>query len=199
MAPSRMAAIRLPGGRWRKRQEEEMVFALEKGLVAAYPTDTIYGLGCRAGDKKAVQRIAAIKGRPAGKGFVLLASSLGMVERYCLLGDDLKERLKNLWPGRVTAVLPARKKSALAFLRKDGTLAFRVPASASLRRIISRLGEPLVSTSLNRSGMQPLGSPREIPANFYVWPDIAFDAGPLSRKKPSKLIVFERGKARRVR
>lgn len=128
---------------------------LDGGGLAVLPTDTIYGFHCVSGKIEAVRKIIRIKGAASRKGFILLADDIGMVDD--LVSEwpgDARSKLERLWPCPLTAVLPAggRLPVELVF---GGKLAVRVPKAPYLRRIVSMLGQPLVSTSVNLAGKSP--------------------------------------------
>jgi tRNA threonylcarbamoyl adenosine modification protein (Sua5/YciO/YrdC/YwlC family) len=138
---------------------------LRGGGVAVLPTDTIYGFHCAAAIPRAVGRIRRLKGREAG-GFILLASSLEMAARLVSRWPGRsREILARLWPGRVTAILPA-SRSVDAALSPGGRVAVRVPRQAALAACIRETGLPLVSTSVNRKGEAPMTRIAEIRATF---------------------------------
>jgi L-threonylcarbamoyladenylate synthase len=127
---------------------------LERGGLAAFPTDTVYGIGCRAGDQEALGRIFAAKRRPPEKGIPILAASL---EQAAALGFEVDDRVLALaarwWPGALTMVLPAADASTDASQVVPGrpSQAFRVPDHPIAQALI-RLSGPLATTSANRSG-----------------------------------------------
>ncbi|MBU4374980.1 L-threonylcarbamoyladenylate synthase [Patescibacteria group bacterium] len=80
----------------------------KQGKVIAYPTDTIYGLGCLATDKKAIKRIYRIKKRNKKNPLLILASSFNMVRKYCFLSRAQEEFLKNKCLDPVSVILKSR-------------------------------------------------------------------------------------------
>jgi len=121
---------------------------LNGGGLAAFPTDTVYGIGCRADDAEAIARLFAAKRRPVDKQVPILAASL---EQAAALGYAVDERVRALaarwWPGPLTIVLS--QPTAEAGL--PATQAFRVPNHPVALALIERSG-PLATSSANRSG-----------------------------------------------
>jgi len=119
---------------------------LDGGGIAAFPTDTVYGIGCRAGDDAALARLFAAKRRPAEKQVPILAASL---EQASALGYAVDDRVRALaarwWPGPLTLVLGAQEGAA------SRSQAFRVPDHPVALSLIERSG-PLATSSANRSG-----------------------------------------------
>jgi len=124
---------------------------LDSGGVAAFPTDTVYGIGCRADHAEAIARLFAAKRRPVDKQVPILAASL---EQAAALGYKVDDRVRALaarwWPGPLTVVLPVQPRAG-----SDAALAssqaFRVPDHPVALALIERSG-PLTTSSANRSG-----------------------------------------------
>jgi L-threonylcarbamoyladenylate synthase len=131
---------------------------LASGGVAVLPTDTIYGFHCAASSRGAVRRILRLKGRTRAEGFILLVSDLTMVSTIVARWPGgSRERLVEIWPARLTAILPA-KKGLPPVVAPGGAVAVRIPAHPELRALIKALGEPVISTSVNVSGHAPISS-----------------------------------------
>lgn len=179
------------------RAIEALAALLGGGGIAVLPTDTIYGFHCSAADAAAVERIRRLKGRRAG-GFIILACSLEMAARFVSRWPGRsRETLGHLWPGPVTALLPAAR-AVPAPLRPRGIVAIRIPDHEELARLIRRVGEPLVSTSVNRSGEKPLLRIGEIRRNF---PGLGAYIGRRGRgaRSASTVVDFTRAEPRIVR
>lgn len=117
---------------------------LRAGELVAFPTDTVYGIGCRAGDSGAVARIFAAKRRDPEKAVAWLVASRGEVNTSGFGVDDRALKLaERFWPGGLTLVLPA--------LDGPATQAFRVPAHDVALALLAAAG-PLAVSSANRSG-----------------------------------------------
>ena len=83
---------------------------LVRGKIIVYPTDTIYGLGCLATDKKAIKRILKIKKSKKDKPMIILVSSLAMLKNYCNISEKQTEYLKKIWPGPVSVIFESMVK-----------------------------------------------------------------------------------------
>lgn len=120
------------------------------------PTDTIYGFHCAVSNRRAIEMILDLKGRRARSGFILLAADEAMADTLVARWPgESRSMLIRIWPAPLTAILPARKTLS-AILAPGGKVAVRVPARADLRALIERIGEPIVSTSANLSGREPM-------------------------------------------
>ncbi|TMB82025.1 MAG: threonylcarbamoyl-AMP synthase [Chloroflexi bacterium] len=124
---------------------------LDKSGLAAFPTDTVYGIGCRVGDVQAVARIFAAKRRPTERQVPILAASLEQAAELGYRVDDRVQRLASRWwPGPLTIVLRV-EDGAGATPSMAVTQAFRVPDHRVALSLIERSG-PLATSSANRSG-----------------------------------------------
>ncbi|MEX2137308.1 MAG: L-threonylcarbamoyladenylate synthase [Chloroflexota bacterium] len=117
---------------------------LRAGELVAFPTDTVYGIGCRIGDPAALARIFTAKRRDPEKAIPWLVASRAEVAGSGFRVDDRALQLaERFWPGALTLVLPAVDGGA--------TQAFRVPAHDVALSLLAATG-PMAVTSANRSG-----------------------------------------------
>ena len=141
---------------------------LKKGGVIAYPTDTIYGMGCLVSNTQAIEKIFKIKARDEAKPMSLLCSSLEMLSQYCQpLTPSNKNLLRRLLPGPYTFILSANDNvppSLVGQPRK--TVGLRIPRHNFCLSITKYLNEAIVTTSVNRSGESPLNDPAAVEASF---------------------------------
>jgi len=158
-----------------RRKEGLLVKILSAGGVVIMPCDTIYGIVGRAPDTE--KRIRAAKGRGETNPFLMLIESERDVGR--LSDMELDRGVAALWPGPLTVVIQARA---------GGTVAVRVPSDQSLRRLIGRVGAPLYSTSVNRSGQPSLAIIAEIVREFEHRVDLIVDGGDIPGREPSTLL-----------
>jgi L-threonylcarbamoyladenylate synthase len=166
---------------------------LERNGVLAYPTETVYGFG-GAIDSESVDRLVAMKRRPAGKPFLLLIAGSGMIDR---LGVQLSRAASQLaarfWPGPLTLVLPGGERRVPSRLRgPEGGIAVRWTSHPALQRLITTMGDPLTSTSANRPGLPPAMNAADI---LTQWPAAVaggelrlLDGGALVPSAPSTVV-----------
>jgi L-threonylcarbamoyladenylate synthase len=159
---------------------------LRRGAVIGFPTDTVYGAGCRAADEAALARFYAIKRRPEGQPAILLVDRAESVEPWASPSAQARSLMARFWPGPLTVVLPRRP--GIAGLGQDGpTLAFRAPNHPVTLELLRQLGEPLASSSANRAGLPP---PTDAAAVMSGLPELDFvlDAGPAQIGEPSTIV-----------
>lgn len=133
-----------------------VVAHLRKGGLLGYPTETVYGLGSRAVTAD-LEALAAIKGRPPRKPFLLLVASRPMAESCGLVFTAAARVLADeFWPGPLTLVLRGGEGRLPEGLRgPEGGVAVRMTSHDRIRHLIATMGAPLTSTSANRPGGRP--------------------------------------------
>jgi tRNA threonylcarbamoyl adenosine modification protein (Sua5/YciO/YrdC/YwlC family) len=125
----------------------QVVEVLQKGGVIAYPTDTMYGIGCDIFQKKAVKRVHQIKNRPKYKPFSFMCSCLKNISEYSHVSNTSYRLLRKNLPGAYTFVMPGTKLVPKVMLTKQKTVGIRVPDNQICQAIIKELGNPLLNTS----------------------------------------------------
>lgn len=132
---------------------------MEKGQVIIFPTDTIYGMGCKLYDKTALERIFEIKQRRHEKQIPILVSSIVDINPIAKYNSKTLAVMQAFWPGPLTIVL----ESTNEFYDKtqEKTIAIRIPNHYLALDLISEFG-PLRTTSVNISGDKPLNTYDEI-------------------------------------
>ena len=167
---------------------------LKGGKIGVIPTDTIYGLVGQALNKETVERIYAVRKRNPSKPMIIL---INYIKDLSLFGVDTNKKLKNilsqLWPGKVSIILPITNDSYLEKLnylhRESKTLAFRLPDNKALTDLIAQTG-PLVAPSANLEGMSPATTIDEAKNYFGNSIDFYVDEGKIE-STPSRLIKIE--------
>ncbi len=150
---------------------------LEAGRVIAYPTEAVFGLGCRADDRSATERICALKERPLDQGVIVLIDSLEQLDGWIApLEASDRARLAQTWPGPVTWLLPASEGCPVWLRGRHSSLAVRQSAHPLCRALCQGLGHPVVSTSANRAGQPPARSADEVRSVFGDQVDRVIDA-----------------------
>lgn len=163
-----------------KRLILQIADILRSGGVIAYPTDTTYGIGCSIFSKKGVERIYRIKQREKKKPFSFICSSLAEVSKYAQVSNYSFKILKKYLPGPYTFVLDANKEVPDLLQTKQKTVGIRMPDNNICAALVAELGVPIVTTSANLSGEDPIGDPREIFRALNNDLDMIIDGGILT-------------------
>jgi L-threonylcarbamoyladenylate synthase len=162
------------------------------GLLG-YPTETVYGLGC-APEADSLARLAALKGRKAGKPFLLLVASRRMAELAGLVFTPAAHALAEaFWPGPLTLVLQGGEGKLPDGLRgPEGGIAVRHTSHRAVERLIALLDQPLTSTSANIPGSPPAPGAEQLVALFRAAYDagelLVLDGGTLGNVPPSTIV-----------
>ena len=164
---------------------DEIRAALESDAIVIFPTDTIYGIGCLASSEAALLELRRLKDR-WGKPFSLIAPSKAWIgEAFELNGhEDWLEKL----PGGYTLVLEPKQPFSRQ-LSSNGKVGVRIP-DHPIATLVSRLGVPLVATSVNPSGLDPLASLAELSDPRYArFASVAFSIDDGVKNGPASTVV----------
>lgn len=165
----------------------EAVQALRNGGVIAYPTESVYGLGCDPTNTESIKRLLAFKQRQRDKGLILIASEFAQLAPYLVdIDERLREPVMASWPGPVTWLWPTSDNVSRWLRGQHDTLAVRVSAHPVAAQLCEKFSGALVSTSANCSGGTPARSAKEVRTLF---PDIDYvlDAEVGGMDRPSEI------------
>jgi L-threonylcarbamoyladenylate synthase len=166
---------------------------LDAGGLLAYPTETVYGLGSRT-EVEDVNALVKLKGRRAGKPFLLLVAGREMAEACDLRFTRSAQVLADFfWPGPVTLVLAGGEGHLPEALRgPEGGIAVRWTSHPGMAATIAALGYPITSTSANRPGEPTAAGSTQIADQFG--PAVAagtllvLDGGTIGNLLPSTVV-----------
>lgn len=174
---------------------ENCLNVLKNGGIILYPTDTIWGIGCDATNEAAVEKIIALKNRPAEKSFVVLVATERDILQYATNIDlavfDFLETVQ-----KPTTVI---YENAIGFadniLAANGSVAIRICNDEFCRHLIKRFQKPIVSTSANISGMPSAKTYREIHAHIKQGVDyiVQYRQDETIAAQASSIIKWENG------
>jgi len=167
---------------------KQVVTKLKQGGVIAYPTDTIYGLGCDIFCAEAIDQIYKLKHKKA-VGFSFVCANLKEISKYAMVSDAAYKIMKRVLPGPYTFVFKATKLVPHKLIPQKKTVAIRIPDNKICLEIVKQLEHPIVSTSVNISSQPHFSDPLEIEKEFGDNIEIIIDAGILENE-PSTVIDF---------
>ncbi|MFW5739826.1 MAG: L-threonylcarbamoyladenylate synthase [Myxococcota bacterium] len=148
------------------RKVRRAVDALERGEVIAYPTDTVYGLGCDLFNKKAIDRIYMIKQMPKSQKLTFICPDLGDIARYAIVDNQQYRLLRRVLPGPYTFILEATREVPKIVQSKRKTVGIRVPDHPVVQALVQELGRPVITSTAVLPGGDPFIDPEEIDDRF---------------------------------
>jgi len=148
------------------RKIQRAAQALEQGEVIAYPTDTVYAVGCSMTQKRAIDRLYFLTGKDESQLLTLLCADLSGIARYAVVENRHYRLLKRLLPGPYTFILNATREVPRMLLSKRKTIGIRVPDHAVAQALVAAHGSPLLSTSATHRGEEPTNDAADVVARF---------------------------------
>lgn len=179
------------------RKIQRAVQILNSGGVIAYPTDTVYGLGCDVLNKQAIERLYTLKGLPSEHPLAFICPDLGDIARYAVVENAVYRILRRFLPGPYCFILRATREVPKIVQSKQRTVGIRVPDHAVAQSLVRELGRPLVSTTARRKGGEPFVDPWEIEQEFAGL-DLVID-GDAGGMVPSTVVDLSNDDVRIVR
>lgn len=170
---------------------------IKRGKIIVYPTDTVYGLGCRIDLPESVSGVYGLKERPRDMPLSVAFSDLDMLERYVILSDE--ERRFIMKNTREPFTFVVRKRESISDLVTAGSenVGARIMNHPVSRWIVKDAGIPIITTSANISGERAPKNVEEISYRIKVGVDLIIDSGPCKIGVPSKVIEIKTGKVLR--
>ena len=163
------------------------VHCIRRGGVIAYPTETVYGLGCDPLCADAVNEINSLKGRDARKGLILLASRMQQLDALIDVSAR-NERAAILGEHEPTSwIVPAKNTVPVWLTQGKRTIAVRITTHPLVIRLCDQLGHALVSTSANPAGKKPALNPLQLHRYFDGLVDSMLVSNHNCSGKPSKI------------
>ena len=139
--------------------------ALENGEVIVYPTDTLYGFGVDATNTEAIHKLNRLKGRIQPLSIVL--ESVEHLHDFAEFNDEIESQMNELFPGRYTAFLPAKESDLSSFVQNGSPkIGVRIPDHFFPVKLVKLLGKPIITTSINRHGNDPLNDVTQVEIDF---------------------------------
>ncbi|MDP3026973.1 MAG: L-threonylcarbamoyladenylate synthase [Nanoarchaeota archaeon] len=164
--------------------EENLKKQIFAGKIFIYPTDTIYGIGCDATNKEAVNKIREIKQRDS-KPFSIIAPSINWIKESCIIDKGLE--INKYLPGPYTIILKKKNPAFLSWVSDTDSLGVRIPDNDFCKKI-QKSGVPFITTSVNLSGEPFAINMGNIKEEIKNKVDFIIDEGELNGK-PSTLII----------
>jgi L-threonylcarbamoyladenylate synthase len=139
--------------------------ALENGDVIVYPTDTLYGFGVDATNTEAIQRLNRLKGRSQPLSIVL--ESIDHMHDFAEIEGSVEKEVQTLFPGNYTVLLPAKNSDLSPFVQNGSPkIGIRIPDHFFPVNLVKLFGKPIITTSINRHGNDPLNDVTQVEIDF---------------------------------
>ncbi len=174
-----------------QRKINQVVEILRKGGVIAYPTDTLYGIGCDIMNKKAIERVYQIKQWPKHKPFSFICADLKNISQYAKVSNYAYKTMKRLLPGPYTFILEGSKQVPKMMLTKRKTAGIRVPDNAICHALIEAMGNPIISTTAATTDGELFNEPWLIDDHFGKQLDVVIDGGPVMGEPSSVISLLD--------
>ena len=157
----------------------QAVEVIERNGVIVYPTDSGYALGCRLGDREAMERILQIRQIELSHHLTLVCHDLSELGQYARVDNQQYRLLKQLTPGAYTFILPATKEVPRRTLHpKRATIGLRVPYHPVAQALLKDVGEPILSCTLMLPDDDvPLSDADDIAEKIGKRVDLIIDSG----------------------
>lgn len=179
---------------------KKAVALLKQGKVIIFPTETVYGIGADALNRKAAAKIFALKNRPKNQPLQILISDMSDVNKFAsTVPQKALHLMKKSWPGPLTAVV--KKKKSIPDVVTGGlkTVGIRMPDHPLALEIIDALGSPLAASSANISGKNPPVTAAQAAKQFKSGIALIMDGGRCSIGKASKVLDLTGKKTKLIR
>ncbi len=162
-----------------QRLLQPVVDVIHRGGVVAYPTDSIYALGCHIGDKQAMDRIRTIRCLDKHHNFTLICRDLSELATYARVDNVAFRALKASTPGPFTFVLKASSEVPRRLMHpKRKTIGIRVPDNLIVKAMLDSLQEPMMSVTLMMPEDEyPMTDAYEINQHLGSRVDVVIDGG----------------------
>jgi len=166
---------------------ESACIILKKGGMVAFPTDTVYGLGCLVNNFDAIDRLYKVKERAQSKAIAVLIAELSDLEGLTVEVPPLAAELAaRFWPGALTLVFP-KHPSLPENLSPLPTVGIRMP-DHTFARSLTRLTGPLATTSANISGQSNPVNAEEVLEQLEGRIELVIDGGAVAGGIPSTVV-----------
>lgn len=185
----------------KKTITEKIRDVLASGGVIAYPTDTLYGLGCDFYNVKAIRRLYQIKRMDEKKAMSLILASFKDLSTYAVVSDFAFRVMKSILPGPYTVVLKAKKIVPKIMMTKKREIGIRIPAHKVPVGLVELIQRPIINTSAKIAQENVLKEPKEIEKRLKGLVELIIDGGILDgdpstvvRLVEDRIEVLRRGK-----
>lgn len=161
----------------------KMIKSLQDGDVVAFPTETVYGLGCIYDNLDAFNKLVQVKKRPPDKPFTLMLGKDYDFSKYAYVDENIQRVIDKFVPGAITLLLKPKGNLPYQVTLKSSSIGIRVSSNTKLQELIYKVGKPLLVPSANLSNQPPLVTAKEVYDQFknqimYIVDDVCLNSKP---------------------
>ncbi len=171
---------------------EQAAATIKAGGLVAYPTDTVYGVGCDPFNEQSVLRLVGAKAR-AKAALPVLVDTLERAAELAILDETALRLAKTYWPGALTIVAPVRAIFPPEVTGHTDTVGLRMPGRTDTLELIHKAGGAIVGTSANTTGQPASKTADEVLKSLGDRLDIVLDGGPSTLGIESTIVRVHRG------
>ena len=199
IGPMKTEVVKLDAGNIDAVKIEEAAALVDNGGLVAFPTETVYGIACRA-QSDSLARLTDLKGRTADKHFTVHIGHRDDINRYVpIIGLKAQKLIRNAWPGPLTIVFELDadeiakqqnnfERSVFESLYKHDSIGIRCPDHAVASMLLRQTSNPVVAPSANTAGKPPAVDADQVLAQFSDQIEMLLDGGPTTHKKSSTVV-----------
>ena len=178
---------------------KEAATLVDAGSLVAFPTESVYGIACRAKIDSLI-KLNNLKGREPDKYYTLHISQKSEAKKYVPnVGLKADKLIRNAWPGPLTIIFElddqdmakqqnSLKRGVFECLYKNNSIGIRCPDNPIASTLLRLTHNPVVAASANVRGRQPATNAEEVLAQLSGQIDMLLDAGPCKYKKSSTVV-----------
>ena len=170
---------------------QKAVEVLANGGIIAYPTDTVYGIGCDIFSKQSIEKIFLLKGKSKNSPLSFICPDLKDIAKYAHVTNPAYRVMRQLLPGPYTFILRGTRLVPKLMITKRKTVGIRVPDNNICLALLHELGHPIVSTSASFKNDIILNDPEEIDIHLGHALDLVIDGGILGTTASSVVDLTE--------
>jgi len=195
--------IKLDAGKVDSSKINEAAAVIDSGGLVAFPTETVYGIGCRV-RSDSLARLDDVKGRSADKFYTLHIGRKSDVEKYVpTVRFKAKKLIRNAWPGPLTVIFELDRndiekqqnnleRGIFESLYKNSSIGIRCPENLIASMLLLQTSNPVVAPSANITGRPPAVQAEQVLDQLSGKIDLLLDAGPCKYKKSSTVVKIGR-------
>lgn len=144
-----------------ENQMNEICDVIQKGGIVAFPTETVYGVGVRFEDEKALDHLMEAKNRDYSKAITLMVANKADISQYAYVSEKAQKLIENFMPGMITLIFKKKETVSEAMTNGKPTIGIRIPDSSFVLSLLEKVG-PMLVTSANLSNHPNTTSTAEV-------------------------------------